>query len=226
VKRVKKAGLAWYFLHVDYESLVVPPRLMYLNREAREAVVSVVASVKDPFWSSMLTDDPEGEWREKALQTVLSKDGRRGRIAEQVAAGSWIAVVAHWQSLYSNGTRYGLHAAKELVRRMNSRLGDRIVWMSCSEVAAYVACVVGANVRLIEDGSVIEVTSPFQCGNLTLSFRTSHPVKKLKQDGSLLRRVSGALSEGTWSTRGGRVLVSVPRLEASGGNYVARLRVS
>jgi len=226
VKHVKKKGLAWYFLHVDYESLVVQPRLMYLNREAREAVVSIVASVKDPFWSSMLADEREGEWRERALEPVLTSDGKRGRIVQQAAAGSWIAVVTHWQSLYSNGTRYGLHAARELVRRMNSRLGDTIVWMSCSEVAAYVACVATAKIGVVEDGSTIEVSAPFQCRNLTLSFRTTRPVKRLSKDGKLLRRVKGPLSEGTWSVSGGRVLVSVPRLGESEGNYVTRLRVS
>jgi hypothetical protein len=226
VKRVKKTGLAWYFLHVDPESLVVPHRLMYLNREAREAVVSIVASIKDPFWSSMLTDEPESEWRKRALEPMLSRDGRVGRIAQQVAAGSWIALVTHWQSLYSNGTRYGLHAARELVRRMNSILGDRIVWMSCSETAAYVACISAASIRVIDGGTTIEVSSPFQCRNLTLSFRTTRPVNKLKHDDKALRKVNGTLSGGTWSSRGGRVLVSIPRLEASEGNYVARLRVS
>jgi len=226
VKHVKKTGLAWYFLHTDYESLVVPPRLSYLDREAREAVVSIVASVKDPFWSSMLTDASEGEWREKALESVLSRDGRQGRIARQVAAGSWVAIVTHWQSLYSNGTRYGLHAAEELVRRMNSRLKDRIVWMSCSEIAAYVACVAAANFRVVEDGTIIEASSPFQCRNLTLSFRTTEPVRKIRHDGRALRRVKGSLSEGTWSQRGDRVLVSIPHLRASKGRYVARLAVS
>jgi len=226
VKHVKKIGLAWYFLRVDYESLVVKPRLMYLNREAREAVVSIVASVRDPFLSSMLTDEPEGEWLERALQPVLSGDGRRGRIVQQVAAGSWVALVTHWQSLYSNGTRYGLHAARELVRRMNSRLGDRIVWMSCSEIAAYVACVAAANIRVLEDGAAIEVSSPFQCRNLTLSFRTARPVRKLRHGGKVLRRAKGSLSEGTWSARGDRVLVSIPHLEASGESYMARLAVS
>jgi len=226
VKRVKKTRLAWYFLHVDEESLLVPHRLMYLNREAREAVVSIVASVKDPFRSSMLADEPEGEWRERALEPVLSRDGRRGRIARQVAAGSWIALVTHWQSLYSNGTRYGLHAVGELVRRMNSRLGDKIVWMSCSEIAAYVACAAAANIRVIGDGASIEVSSPFPCRNLTLSFRSTHPVEKLRHDGKVLRRVKGSLSEGTWSQREGKVVVSVPRLHAYEGSYVARLGIS
>jgi len=226
VKRVKKTRLAWYFLHVDEESLLVPHRLMYLNREAREAVVSIVASVKDPFRSSMLTDEPEGEWRERALEPVLSRDGRRGRIARQVAAGSWIALVTHWQSLYSNGTRYGLHAVGELVRRMNSRLGDKIVWMSCSEIAAYVACAAAANIRVFGDGASIEVSSPFPCRNLTLSFRSTHPVEKLRHDDRVLRRVKGSLSEGTWSQREGKVVVSVPRLHAYEGSYVARLGIS
>ena len=226
VKRVNNTGLAWYFLNVDYESLVVAPRLMYLKREAREAVVSVVGSVKDPFWSSMLTDETEGEWRERALRPVLSGDGRRGRIAQQVAAGSWVAIVTHWQSLYSNGTRYGLRAARELVKRMNSCLGDRILWMSCSEIAAYVACAAAADVRVVEDGGALEVSSPIQCRNLTLGFRTARPVNKLRHDGNLLRRVDGPLYEGTWSPRGGRVLVSIPRLKAVEGRYAARLAVS
>ena len=226
VKRVKGSGLAWYFLHVDQESQVVSHKLMYLNREAREAVVSIVASVKDPFWSSLLTDEFEGEWRARVLEPVLSRDGRRGRIAQQVASASWIALVTHWQTLYSNGTRYGLHALRELVRRMNNMLGDRIIWMSCSEVAAYVACLAASNIRVIDDGATIEVSSPFQCRNLTLSFRATHPVKKLKHDGKVLRRVNGSLSGGTWSSKGGKVLVSIPRLEASEGKYVARLGVS
>jgi len=226
VKRVRKTGLAWYFLHVDQDSLMVPHRLMYLNQEAREAVVSIVASVKDPFWSSMLTDESEAEWRNEAIERVLSRDGKQGRIAQQVAAGSWVTLVTHWQSLYSNGKRFGLHAAKELVGRINRRLGERIVWMSCSEIAAYVACATAATFRVVEDGATVVVSSPFPCRNLTLSFSTTLPIKEVRHNGKALRRTNGSLTGGMWSRRGSLTSVAVPLLKELKGRYVARLGVS
>lgn len=224
VKRVKKHGLAWYFLHVDPESTDVPHRLMYLDKEAREAVVSIVASTNDPFWTSMIADRPEEEWIEEACESMLSPDGSKGRIADQVSAGSWITMITHWQSLYSNGTRVGFKGLKKLVSRINRTLSEKIVWMSCSEIASYIACTASAVPRILDGGSEVEISSPFNCSYLTLSFETR--AKKVTCNGKTLVKTNRPLSSGNWSRRDERIWVSIPSLSKSKGDFVARLRIA
>lgn len=185
VKAILNAGTSvlgqkvlWYFLQVDSQSQNVDHRVMYLNREAGEAVVSIVGSMSDPLLSAQFTDLPFDDWVKEKIDPILSMDGKSGRIADQITGGSYVTIVTHWQSLYSNGTRYGLKGLDELLSRINGHLRDGVVWMRCSEIAQYLACTSSAVLRCrtsIEtqnDESIVDLSSSFDCKNFTFSFES------------------------------------------------------
>jgi hypothetical protein len=186
-KKVLGIKAVWYFLQVDSESLKVDHRVVYLDREGAEAVVSLFASMNDPFWTSQLTDQDYQSWLNERVDPVLSKDGKQGRIIDQVQSGSFVTIITHWQSLYSNGTRYGLKGLAELVSRINQCLNDRIIWMRCGEIAQYLACSSSLSIRnrphhdtTGEEGVVIDFSSPFDCKDFTFSFETGVTPRKIR----------------------------------------------
>jgi hypothetical protein len=174
--------VVWYFLNVDVESRIVDHRLMYLDREAGEAVVTMIASMNDPFWTSQISDLDYESWVKERIDPVLSRDGRSGRIPEQIASGSSVTIVTHWQSLYSNGTRNGLKGLSELVSRINDSFADKIVWMKCTEIADYIACRSSLLFRPHQSPKgtfEVDISSPFNCRDLTFSFTASQTPRKI-----------------------------------------------
>lgn len=216
-------NVAWYFLKVDRESLYLRHEPVYLDTLGGEACVSIIAAYGDPFWSSQLTDLPRDEWLESAVSMILPKTGS-SRFETMVENGSHIAIVTHWQSLYSNGTYFGLDGLKELVDRINSRFYDRVVWVKCSEIAQYVASATCAKFRILEGG--IEVTSAFDCPNFTFSFKTPEPPKEILVNGRTLNQVDEkkALKANCWLWQEGRVFICLDRLQQTpNGGYSVRL---
>jgi hypothetical protein len=181
VKAILAAGTSilgkkvlWYFLNVDAESQIVDHKVMYLDREGGEAVVSLIGSMNDPLWTAQFTNLAYESWEKERIDLVLSADGSTGRIAEQVQSGSYVTIVTHWQSLYSNGSRFGLRGLGELVSRIN-KLGDRITWMRCTDIAQYLACAASLSFRSRtnrseKDVTQLDLSSPFDCKDFTFSF--------------------------------------------------------
>jgi hypothetical protein len=179
-KKVLGLKVVWYFLQMDSESRNVDHRVMYLDREAGEAVVSLVGSMNDPFRTSQITNLDYESWAGKRIDPLLTTDGKEGRIVDEVLCGSYITIMTHWQSLYSNGSRIGLRGLDELVSRINTHLKEKILWMRCSEIANYLACSASVQFRCLadsdaeekKDGQSIEISSPFACKDFTFSFET------------------------------------------------------
>ncbi|MHB8568340.1 MAG: hypothetical protein ACYC7D_14305 [Nitrososphaerales archaeon] len=211
-QQVLGTSKAWYFLHVDYESLTVPPRVMHLNRESQEVVVSIVATGGDPFWTSQITSLEKKNWIESVLEPVLSKDGKSGRLLELVSSRSHVILVTHWQSLYSNGSRHGLAGLQELINRVNSLLGTRIIWMNCRELRDYAACSAACFYRILAKENKIELSTPFPCDNFTLSFRCETLPDSIESY-AVLSKVEHQkdLRPNTWIASEGRVTVCLGR---------------
>lgn len=215
-KSVLGSVVVWYFLHVDTKSLNVSPRVMYQDTERGEAVVSLTASVFEPFWSSQLTDEKKVSWIEGALEPFISEEGDSGRVVDLVSSGSHVTIVTHWQALYSNGSRYGLEALDKFVRRINSRLGDKVLWMTCVDITNYAACCSSALIRVLDKGSDLEITTSFPCKNLTLSADATTKVTTVIANGKKLARAESAkeLKGNSWTVkRDGRVVVCLSRFK-------------
>jgi len=204
-RTVNGRTLTWYFLAASDRPRVMP-RLMVLRRPSRKAVVHIVVGCPDHLWATQnttRTDEPH--LRERAA-LYLTTDGR-GRIADLVDSGSFVAVLAHWQSLYSNGTETGLAVLRRVFKRVNAALGQRVIWMKCSEMARYFAAAKTARARLIDGGFAF--TSLFACPQFTVSMEVARRPRRVTANGRALRPVQSwaKLSEGTWTWAAGRLYV-------------------
>jgi len=135
--RVFRRKFTWYFLHCLGESPPRWPWISWRNRRQGLTVVSVPALTDDPFWCT-LAAPTQALARRSALQGVdrmITRDGRQGRLRELFDRGYPLILLTHWQSLYSEGRGAGLVGLKELLVRIGRIFGDRVAWVTLSELA-------------------------------------------------------------------------------------------
>lgn len=142
--RVHRRAITWYFLHVRGGGPPCGPSVTRHDAETGQFVVSIPALTNDPFWDTQL---PMSATRRAArsvatagVDGLLSHDGRSGRIAEIVGHDFPVAILTHWQSLYSDGTCAGLRGLERLLKRMRNVFGNDLRWTTCSDMAATCAC--------------------------------------------------------------------------------------
>ncbi len=127
---------SWYFLHqsgeLSFQSKVV-------QRDRAGWLVSIVSQCPDVFWQTMETKDTSDKYVRSIADQLLTEDGQRGRAAELFRAGTPIVMLAHWQSLFSNGRKTGLRVLDEVGRRVQTAWGNRAHWVTCSELAEQIA---------------------------------------------------------------------------------------
>ncbi|MBR4444229.1 MAG: heavy-metal-associated domain-containing protein, partial [Clostridia bacterium] len=104
-----------------------------LNEEGRR-VVSVPATASDCFWQTMDTTEASPEYISRIADNLITADGTAGEIIDVMDGGGWPILIAHWQSLFSNGLGTGLKALAEVARRIEANLSDRVEWMSSEEI--------------------------------------------------------------------------------------------
>ena len=122
----------WYFLR----SLINKPNAkpwLALAEEGR-CVVSIPATTVDHFWQCMDTAETSEAYISKMADEVLTADASGGEMIRVMEGGGWPILIAHWQSLFSNGLGTGLKALEEVARRIESRLSSRVRWMSAEEM--------------------------------------------------------------------------------------------
>jgi len=221
-KRVNGRKVAWYFLHTEEVSKVVMPRLMYIDRWKGEAVVSMVSCNDDWIWETM-TPEVRSTWRDELISTYADKyvsaDGKSGRLVEVLDAGSYVAFHTHWNSLFSNGARIGMKVMREVFRRINALLGDRIQWMKFSEVAMLTAAVKDLDLMIKErpDGIELQLDTKFPCRNLTLSLRGERDIREAELHSSDEESISIAIAR----AKGGRTwLAGNSLLQSDGRIYI------
>ncbi len=211
VKKVSGARLAWYFLHIDHSSKILTPRLVHLDRHRGEAVVSIVSGNKDIIWETS-TPKSRSEWnREKVLQNAdyyVTADGEAGRLVELHKAGSFIVFHTHWNSLWSNNARHGLAVLREVLDRINTLLGERVLWMKLSDIAQYYAASKALEAHLEEEPGLMRLLldNPFLCVDLTVSFTCNPRVSEVN--------LSKAEFRSGWDKT--KVLEKATRLEKAG----------
>jgi len=228
VKRVYGFKLAWYFLKVDQNSQVVYPRLAYLDKYEGEAVVSIVSGNDDVIWETM-TPESRRAWCKTTLTKYadyyITGDGKRGRLVELINSGSYVVFHTHWNSLWSNGAEHGLDVMKEVLRRLNSLLGGKIMWMKLSEIASYYAASKTLDIHVDRKSGFLRilVENMFPCRNLTVSFKCAFKVGKVQlvkgqyrsgwNEAKIsetiveLNKCEGDLSSNCWTQKLGRVYV-------------------
>lgn len=132
--RVMKKKECFYFLHS--RDTLKKPVVMFDTPETGR-VVSVPNNTVDAFWFTQnpLTKKQAVQNAKKAIDSLLSADGRTGVMRELFDAGDPIIFISHWQSLYSDGRKIGLEGLDALTQRMNKIFGKEIEWMPMAELA-------------------------------------------------------------------------------------------
>lgn len=102
-----------------------------LNEDGRR-VVSFPATGRDHLWKSMNTTDTSEEYVRSLADELITEDGEAGEVVEIIRRNSWPILIAHWQSLFSNGLGTGLRALAETARRIEKNLN--VQWMSAEEI--------------------------------------------------------------------------------------------
>ena len=97
-------------------------------------MVSVPATLTDHFWQTMDTTQTSPEYVSFIADRLISADGTTGEIMDVINGGGWPILIAHWQSLFSNGLGTGLKVLSLLGDRIGKNLSDKVEWMSFEEI--------------------------------------------------------------------------------------------
>ncbi len=135
--RVHRRRFSWYFLHCLGRRQPRRPWLAWQGGEADLKVVTVPANTDDALWSTQYCSSARSARAaaEEGIGRLLGRDGRGGKIPQLFEGGWPIAILTHWQSLFSNGRCAGLLGLERLFGRIRSAFGSEVQWMRCSELA-------------------------------------------------------------------------------------------
>jgi hypothetical protein len=200
VREVRGLPIAWYFLHVDDRSPVVPPRIMSLDAEKGEACVTMVSAGNDASWQT--------QWEAPSnLDMLITADGQAGRLVELYRNRSVIGFHTHWQSLFSEGRATGLQDLRVTLGRIREHLGEGVLWMKCSDLARYTAAQAVARTTVSEaDGAVqVRLTSTIACPDFTAHLAGDRDVRTVRAGREELRRLpdgAATLEPGSWRKSG------------------------
>jgi hypothetical protein len=113
----------------------------------------------------------------------------------------------HWWGLYDQGRETGLKVLREVLARTRRFYGDRIQWMSCSEIARYYA--VSKTYRITQKSSKdsvrVQFETVFPCPGFTISFSAPREVKRFVCGQKELKQVQPGrrrLDPDTWFQEG------------------------
>ncbi|MCY2996251.1 MAG: hypothetical protein NTY19_51640 [Planctomycetota bacterium] len=135
-QQVNARRQSWYFLHQSGELSL---QSKVVHRDADGWLVSIVSQCPDVFWQTMETKETSDTYVRSIADELLTEDGQRGRAAELFRAGTPVVMLAHWQSLFSNGRKTGLRVLDEVGRRVQTAWGNRARWVTCFELAEQIA---------------------------------------------------------------------------------------
>ena len=208
-KTVNNIGLTWYFLHVEPNRSVpfVNPRLMYLDEDSGEAVVSVVSCSRD-YLSRQIVEEADGDIH-KIADSWISSDGKSGRLIDLYNDGAYLIFHTHWHNTHRIDDNTGFRALKEAIHRIKRNLGDNVLWMRCSEIARYFAASKTFKPKLHESPRSIELrlNSPFNCPNFTFSMKTSKEIKRIKINDTPIKRTTERLKPNSWMMKEDRIYI-------------------
>ena len=135
--RVFRRKFSWYFLHCLGNKPPRRPWISWRNRRHGLTVVSVPALTSDPFWGAMTAPTQVLDRRAvlRGVDMLIARNGRRGRLRELFDLGYPLIMLTHWQSLFAEGRSAGLDGLEELLVRIERIFGDRVEWVTLSEMA-------------------------------------------------------------------------------------------
>jgi len=133
-KRTLNADKCFYFLHSRDE--LKHPKVMFNTPETGK-VVSIPNNSEDAFWGTQYpkTYDEARQSAKEKIDSLISEDGRTGKLRELFEEGAPLVMITHWQSLYSDGRGIGIEGFEYLIERVNRIFGKQTEWMNFEELA-------------------------------------------------------------------------------------------
>ncbi len=134
--RVHRRKTSWYLRDVT-DDRPAWPWVAWKDSQRGLKTVSVPANVTDVFWPVQYGRSIRAARARAraAVDELLSRDGRNGRIRRLFDEGLPLTILTHWQCLFANNRMAGLWGLELLLERMSQHLGSRLRWMRCSELA-------------------------------------------------------------------------------------------
>lgn len=123
---------AWYFLRGLRDTPNAKPWVA-LEEDGR-ILVSVPATTRDKIWQTIHCTNTSEEYISRVADELITKDGKDGEIIKVLETGGYPILVTHWQSLASNGLYTGVKVLREVAKRINDKLSDRVEWMTAEEI--------------------------------------------------------------------------------------------
>jgi hypothetical protein len=214
-QRMNRRSVAWFFLANAERYRRPVPKVHYLSRDRRAAVLDIQSCLRDLLLFEIVD---QGTIRPSQLNALadryLTADGKQGRLADVITHQGYCTFHTHWWALYNKGTLNGFKVYEKILSRLNRHYRDRIRWMKCSQLAAYRAVQVTARYKVAPqpDGLGIVIHSPHQCPCLTLGVKGVKQVRQVRAGKKLLTRVRSKKRLGTlsWWEEDNRVFICLP----------------
>jgi len=135
--RVHRRKFCWYFLHSLGNRPPRRPWIGWQDKRSGRVAVTVPANTPDVFWDAQYPPSRRAARAAaiKGVDSLLSSNGRGGRVRELFDEGFPIVLLTHWQSLFSNGRAAGLWGLARLLERIDETFADDVTWVRCSDLA-------------------------------------------------------------------------------------------
>jgi hypothetical protein len=135
--RVHRRKFTWYFLHCFDPSGMRWPWITWQDEATGQKVVTVPSGTGDFFWPTQGQPNRRAarQAASRAADACLSRDGKSGAVRELFDRGVPIAILTHWQSLFSDGRAAGLMALERVLKRIAKTFGEQVQWTTCSQLA-------------------------------------------------------------------------------------------
>ena len=201
VRDVYRTEVPHYFKYVSGGKQSTQPKLEHVKgaeTDSPQVVVNVPAGTGDWFggWDGDRT--PEGD-------RYANRDATSGRLVELIERGEPAVMLCHWPGLYTQGTKKGFAALKQVIGALEGRFRDRTIWMKISELARYWAA--KELTRIGRQGGRITLRAPFAAPRFTLGLEAAGAKTVTLRHGSRpapLKKVAkpSQLAAGTWLADG------------------------
>jgi hypothetical protein len=162
VRAVYGCELPHYFKYVKGGNESTEPILEHISGRDTPDVrvcVNVPAGTGDWFGGWDGDEVSHGE-------RYASDDGSSGRMVELIERGQPALMLCHWPGLYTHGTKRGFADFQKVVRALEGRYRDRILWMKLSEIARYWAA--KGLTRIGTGRGAITLDAPFAAPRFTV----------------------------------------------------------
>ena len=123
---------AWVFLRGLRDRENAKPWVA-LETEGR-TLVAIPPTTRDVFWQTIDCTNTSEEYINGIADALITKDGKEGQFVWVLEHGGYPILIAHWQSLMSNGLGTGIRVLDEVTRRINEHYSDRVEWMSFQQI--------------------------------------------------------------------------------------------